>query len=457
MSRDPEQIVKQQHLFFKSGKTRSVSFRKRQLRAIRKLLKKYEDSIYEALRADMNKPPLETYGTELAVLLKEIDHILANIDSWAQASKVKGAFINFPSSNYIYYEPYGVALVIGAWNYPIHLSVYPVLASIAAGNCSIIKPSEMAPHSSSIISEIINDHFNPGFLVSVEGGVEISKKLLDQPLDYIFFTGSTRVGKIIMESAARQLTPVTLELGGKSPAIVDETADLDMAAKRIIWGKCINAGQTCVAPDYLYVQTTVKGTLLEGMKHYIEEFYGADPKASPDFTRIINQQEFERLTGFLDNGTIIAGGEADEDMLYLSPTILDGISWDDPVMQQEIFGPILPVLTFSDLQEVVETVNAHSKPLSLYLFSSDHQNQQKIISEISFGGGCINDTLSHLGNPRLPFGGIGNSGLGNYHGKAGFDAFCHKKSILKKPVWPDIPLRYPPYDGKLKWIKKLIS
>ncbi|MDX1671988.1 MAG: aldehyde dehydrogenase [Balneolaceae bacterium] len=457
MSSDPVQIVRQQQLLFKAGKTRNISFRKRQLRTLRELLEQHEEEIYEALRADMQKPPLETYGTEIGLILMEIDHILSNIESWARARKVGGALINFPSSNYIYPEPYGVALVIGAWNYPVHLSIYPALASIAAGNCNIIKPSERAPHSSSLVSSIINNHFDPGFLFAVEGDAETVQQLLKQPLDYIFFTGSNRVGRIIMEAAAAQLTPVTLELGGKSPAIVDDTANLEMAAKRIIWGKCMNAGQTCVAPDYLYVQSTVKKPLLKYMKRYIEEFYGPDLRQSEDYPRIINRQAFDRLTGLLESGRIVVGGDTDEADLYMEPTVLDEVTWKDPVMQEEIFGPILPVLEFTDLQEVVESVSSKPKPLALYLFSSDRDNQQKIISEVPFGGGCINDTLGHLGNPRLPFGGIGHSGMGNYHGKTGFETFSHKKSIMKKPNWPDIPLRYPPYEGKLKWIKRLIS
>ena len=452
-----QQIVKHQKEYFGSGATNDVSFRIAQLKKLKRLLKKHEHQIFDALKKDFQKPAFETYGTELGILYTEIDHIIKNLSSWARPRKVRGSLINFPSSNAIHHQPYGVALVIGAWNYPIQLTLNPVIGAMAAGNCVIAKPSELASHSSSVMADIINSAFDPGYLHIVEGAVETTQQLLNEPLDYIFFTGSTRVGKIIMQAAAEQLTPVTLELGGKSPAIVDETAELKTTAKCIAWGKFVNAGQTCVAPDYLYVHSSVQEKLINELTQCIREFYGDDPSASPDYPRIINDDHFKRLTGYLDNGTLATGGEHASGDRYIAPTLLSHINWDDPIMQEEIFGPILPVLTFDDMDAVITQVNAHSKPLALYLFSEDQSQQKRILNEIPFGGGCINDTIAHLGNQNLPFGGVGNSGMGRYHGKASFDLFSHQKSIMKKTTWFDIPLRYAPYKNNLKWLKKLIN
>ena len=387
----------------------------------------------------------------------EIDHVLKNLRTWARPRKVRTSLINFPSRNRIYPEPYGVSLVIGAWNYPVQLSLSPAVASMAAGNCTIIKPSEMAAHSSRLLAEIISEHFDPGYLAVVEGGADRTQDLLAEPLDYIFFTGSTRVGRLIMEAASRQLTPLTLELGGKSPAIVDQTADMETAARRIVWGKFMNAGQTCVAPDYVCVHQRAKEALLGYIIREIEAFYGPDPKESKDFARIINRKHFERLTEYLSNGSLVCGGDLDADQLYIAPTVLTDIQWDNTVMQEEIFGPILPVLEFQDLDRLIDMLADKPKPLALYLFTSDSSAEEKVTGQLSFGGGCINDTLSHLGNPDLPFGGIGESGFGNYHGKAGFDTFTHPKSVMKKPTWPEIPFRYPPYGNNLKWLKKIFG
>ncbi|TYP93893.1 aldehyde dehydrogenase (NAD+) [Fodinibius salinus] len=449
-----EEIVNIQQQFFKQGHTRDVDFRKEQLRKIKKLLNTYEDDIFDALFADLKKPVFETYETELLILKHEIDHLLSNLSSWASPTKVSGEFFNFPSQNYIHPQPYGVSLVIGAWNYPLQLSLNPALSSIAAGNTTIIKPSEHASHTSRLVTNMINENFEAGFLHAIEGDAEVTQSLLDQPLDYIFFTGSTTVGKKIMHAAAKQLTPLTLELGGKSPAIVDQSADIATAAKRICWGKFINAGQTCVSPDYVYVHKSLKKTFLQHLKEYVTEFYGDDPSQSPDYARIINRNHFSRITGLLEDQSEVIGGQYNEEDLYIEPTILPRADWNHSVMQEEIFGPLLPVLPFADLDDVITTINSHSRPLALYLFSTDSDNQEKIINEIPFGGGCINDTVAHLANLNLPFGGIGNSGFGQYHGKSGFDEFSHQKSIMKKSGWPQIPLRYPPYEGNLKWLKK---
>ncbi len=450
-----EQIVNRQHQFFERGDNRGISFRKEQLRKLKALLQDHEDSFSEALHADFKKPSFETYGTELFVIYREIDHILSNLSTWAQPQKVSSSFINFPSRNYIYPQPYGVSLVIGAWNYPLQLAINPALASMAAGNCTIVKPSEMTPHTSELIAEIINSFFDPGYLKVIEGDAEITQSLLDQPLDYIFFTGSARVGKIIMKAAAEQLTPLTLELGGKSPAIVDQTADLALAAKRIAWGKFINAGQTCVSPDYVYVHQSKREQFCKHIKQHLRSFYGDNPIESPDYARIVNTRHFKRLEKLMDPQKIVSGGRTDAEELYIGPTVLTDIDWNHNIMQEEIFGPLLPVLTFQDIEEVISSVRSRHKPLSLYLFTTDRKQEQRITNEIQFGGGCINDTVAHLGNLDLPFGGIGDSGFGNYHGKAGFEEFSHHKSIMKKATWLDIPLRYPPYKDNLKWLKKL--
>lgn len=452
-----KKTVQTQHNYFRSDLTRDVDFRLEQLRILKNLLQKHEEEIIEAVRQDFNKAAFETYATEIGILHNEIDHILKHLKNWVKPERVRGSLINFPSRNYIHHQPYGVSLVIGAWNYPIQLSLNPVLGSIAAGNCTLIKPSELAAESSILLAKIINDNFNPGYLRVVEGGAETTQALLEQPLDYIFFTGSTRVGKIIMEAAAKQLTPVTLELGGKSPAIIDETADLKVAARRIVWGKFVNAGQTCVAPDYLYVHKSVKQELADFMIKEVRGFYGPEPHKSPDYARIINRSHFDRLVSYLDNGHILSGGSCDAESLYIEPTILDDISWNDAVMQEEIFGPILPILEYEQLKNLFILLNDRPKPLALYLFSKNTETQKQVVEKLSFGGGCINDTIAHLGNHNLPFGGIGNSGMGSYHGKSSFDVFSHEKSIMKKPTWLDIPLRYAPYKDNLKWIKKLMG
>lgn len=452
-----KELVADQHAFFNSNKTKEVSFRINRLQQLKAILKQREQDFIEAIKKDFQKPPLESYGTEIGFLYSEIDHILRHIKQWNKPERVWGSLINFPSRSYIYRQPYGVSLVIGAWNYPLLLSLSPALGSIAAGNCTIIKPSEISAHTSSLLAEVINSNFDRSYLKVIEGAAETTQQLLSEPLDYIFFTGSTRVGKIIMQEAAKQLTPVTLELGGKSPAIVHSDADIKTAAKRITWGKFLNAGQTCVAPDYIYVHKDLKQPLLKHLVQEITTFYGPDPRESSDFARIINNKHFNRLKGYLDNGTIVAGGQTDEQNLYIAPTILDEVEWDDDVMQEEIFGPILPVITFEELSVAINDIRSRPTPLSLYLFTDNKDIEEKIIKELPFGGGCINDTIAHLGNLNLPFGGLGQSGFGNYHGKSSFDIFTHKKSIMKKPTWLDNPMRYAPYSGKLKWLKKIIN
>ncbi len=450
-----DNIVEKQHNFFREGQSRDVDFRKKQLRKLKNIFQQHEQEIFDALHADFKKPVFETYETELLLIYQEIDHFIKHLSGWAKPQKVSDSIINFPSKNYIHSQPYGVSLIIGAWNYPIQLTIAPLLGSIAAGNCSILKPSELAPNSSSLLAGLINPNFDAGYLHVVEGDAEVTQSLLSQPLDHIFFTGSTRVGKIIMKGAAEQLTPVTLELGGKSPTIIDQTADLPLAAKRIAWGKFINAGQTCVSPDYVYLHESLENQFCELMAQQINEFYGDDPSKSPDFARILNRKHFERLQNLIDPEKVRIGGQTNPDDRYIAPTVMTDISWDDAVMQEEIFGPVLPILTYDKLDEAITTIRSKPKPLALYLFSTDSSTQERIIKEIPFGGGCINDTVTHLGNMDLPFGGVGQSGFGSYHGKQSFDTFSHQKSVMKKANWLDIPMRYPPYSGKLKWLKRL--
>lgn len=450
-----DELINKQHQFFDTGQSRDISFRKNQLLKLKSLLKDSEGQIFQALEADFQKPAFETFATELLVTYQEIDHLLKNLSKWAKPKKVRGSLINFPSKNYIHSQPYGVSLVIGAWNYPLQLVINPALGSMAAGNCTVLKPSEIAPHTSELLAETINSSFDRGYLHVVQGDAHTTQALLDQPLDYIFFTGSTHIGKIVMKAAAEQLTPLTLELGGKSPAIVDRTAGLELAAKRITWGKFINAGQTCVSPDYVYVHQSQEEELVQLIRKNIHSFYGEHPQQSEDYARIINPRHYDRIKNLIDSQKVVSGGKTDPQDLYIEPTIMADVCWDDAVMQEEIFGPILPILRYKNIDDVISQVNAHSKPLALYLFTTDSAREERIINQLPFGGGCINDTVAHLGNLELPFGGIGESGFGSYHGKASFDVFSQQKSIMKKSRWLDISLRYPPYEGKLKWLKRL--
>lgn len=452
-----EALLERQRTYFKSGATKSVDFRIHQLETLKKVINEHEQDFVDAIYKDFKKPEFETYATELGIIHDEINLMIKNLDKWSQKQSVSGSLVNFPSQNYTIAEPYGTALIIAPWNYPVQLALLPLVGAIAAGNTVVVKPSELTPNTSATISKVLGRWFNEEFVAVVEGGVETNQELLKQNFDYIFFTGSTRVGKIVMEAAAKHLTPVTLELGGKSPCIVDETADLETAAKRIIWGKCINAGQTCVAPDYVLVQEKAKMGLLKNLKSAITEFYGDDPQKSPDLPRIVNDDHFQRLKGYLKEGSIYFGGEIDPEDRYISPTILTDVPENASVMEEEIFGPILPVLTFDEIGGAIDFVNSKPKPLAFYVFTEDGENESMLLNSCSFGGGSVNDVVAYLGNPDLPFGGVGKSGMGAYHGKASFDTFSHTKSIMKKNLWLDIPFRYAPYDGKLKWIKKILK
>jgi aldehyde dehydrogenase (NAD+) len=447
------QLLASQKAFYAKGATRSVLFRKKQLKALKAAIKAHESEIFDALSADFSKPVFETLATEVAFVIAEIDHALEHVDRWAQPRSLSATLLNFPAQEYAQPEPFGVSLIIAPWNYPFQLAMAPLVAAIAAGNCVLIKPSELTPHTSSVIEKITRSIFEKEYVNVVQGGVETATNLLAEPWDHIFFTGSVPVGKIVMKAAAEHLTPMVLELGGKSPCIVDKHADLKVAAHRIAWGKFLNAGQTCVAPDYLLVHHTVKNEFLKQLETVIEKFYSEDPQQSPDFARIISDRHFDRLVDFLEDTDIAVGGQHDRQERYIAPTVINNVGWDDPIMQDEIFGPILPVLTYDDLDEAIWEINQRPKPLALYIFSEKHRIQNKVLEETSSGGCCVNDTISHMANPDMPFGGVGQSGHGSYHGKSGFDAFSNIKAVTRRASWLDVPLRYPPYKGKLKWIR----
>ncbi len=450
-------IVRKQHQFFHTNTTKDISFRIEQLKILRKAILDNDASIQRALKADLGKPEFETYATEVLVCIEEINYALKHIKSWTNPRKIPTPFTHFPASSKVYSEPLGVVLIIGPWNYPFQLAIAPLVGAIAAGNCAILKPSEIAANTSQLLADIIPKYFDPSFITVVEGGKEVTQQLLEEKFDHIFFTGGTKIGKIIMSAAAKHLTPVTLELGGKSPCIVDADTHLEYTARRIVWGKFMNAGQTCVAPDYLLVDKKIKQDLLERLKQCIQDFYGATPEISPDYARIISQNHFNRLCAFLEDGDIIIGGDTNPTSRYIAPTVIDQVDWGDKIMQEEIFGPILPVLEYTDLSEAIAQVNAKPKPLALYVFSNNKQHQDRVLRETTSGGACINDTIIHVASPHLPFGGVGDSGMGSSHGKATFDAFSHQRSVVNKSFLFDLKLRYAPYKDKLKLLKRLIG
>jgi aldehyde dehydrogenase (NAD+) len=450
-----ETITKQRQ-YFATGITQSLDYRLSQLKLLKQVIQGHQNEIITALQQDLGKPKFEAYTSEVLILLEEINFVLKHLREWMKPQRAKISLGQFPARGLIYPQPLGVVLIIAPWNYPFQLLVNPLIGAIAAGNCVIVKPSELAPHTASLISKLIGENFNPGLVTAIEGGVEVSEALLAEKFDHIFFTGSTRVGKIVMAKAANHLTPVTLELGGKSPCIIDRDVDIKVAAKRVAWGKFFNCGQTCIAPDYVLIHATIYDQFKEALQTAVREFYGEDPQQSPDYGRIINQRHWDRLVNFLTDGEIVIGGKHDRENLYIAPTIVDKITWDSPIMAEEIFGPILPLLPYSDLSEVIEKINDRGRPLALYFFSENTKNQERIINSIPFGGGCINDTIMHLSSPYLPFGGIGDSGMGRYHGKYTFDTFTHYKSILKKSLRFDQQWRYPPYKINFDFLKWLI-
>lgn len=448
-------IIRQQREFFATGKTKDVEWRIEQLKRLKQAVIDNQEAIVKAVKADLGRPDFEAYF-EIAAIT-EINYALKHLKSWVKPKKASTGIEQFPASAKIYPEPLGVVLIIGPWNYPFQLMISPLVGAIAAGNCAVLKPSEIAANTSRVITDIIQKTFDPAYITAVEGGVEVSQQLLEEKFDHIFFTGGTAIGKIVMQAAAKHLTPVTLELGGKSPCVVDSDVDLKYAAKRIIWGKYLNAGQTCIAPDYLLVDRRIKSDLLTEIQKCVHDFYGDDPSQSPDYSRIISRKHFERVESLLKDGDIVVGGQTKPEEKYIAPTVMDGVSWESPVMQEEIFGPILPVLEYADIRDAIAQINAQPKPLALYIFSKDKQKQQQVLQETSSGGVCINDTVMHVGVSTLPFGGVGDSGIGSYHGKASFDTFSHYKSVLKKGLWFDQSWRYPPYKDKLSLLKRIIG
>ena len=434
-----------------------INYRKQSLIKLLNCVQVYEQEIIRALYDDFKKPAFEAVLSESSYIIAELNHTIKNINKWAKPTMVLPSLLNFPSTDYIYKEPFGKVLLIAPWNYPYQLALCPLIAAVAAGNQVVVKPSELTPNTSKIISKIIKETFDKNHVECVEGGIEVTSQLLAQRWDFIFFTGSVAVGKIVAKAAAENLTPTTLELAGKNPCIIDETANLKLAAKRIVWGKFFNAGQTCIAPDYLLVSEKIKSIFIDYLKKEIVNAYGENPENSEDFARIINEKNWNRLSAMLTNETILIGGKINVKDFYIAPTLLDEPNMNSLVMKDEIFGPILPVLSYKTESDLASIISNYEKPLSLYVFSNNKTFAKRIIKNYSFGGGCINDTVVYFSNKRLPFGGVGHSGIGAYHGKLSFDIFTHKKALVKKGNWLDIPIRYAPYKGKLKTIKRLIK
>ena len=452
-------IFKNQKEFFESGKTINVDYRIKNLKKLNDIIKKNEDKILNELKKDLGKSNFEGYVTEVGILYDDINFHIKNVKKWSSEEKRKSPIVYYPSKSYIYKEPYGVTLIIGPFNYPFQLVIAPLIGAISAGNTAIIKPSENSRNIALLLEKLINENFPEGYLrvVNPLGGKETVSLLLDKPFDYIFFTGSVRVGKLVMQKAAQHLTPVTLELGGKSPCIVDSDAKLKLAAKRIVWGKFLNAGQTCVAPDYLCVHKSVKDELLKLIINEIRIQFGENVRNSEDYPRIVNKSSLERLSGYLNDGKIYYGGNIDEDNLYMEPTLIIKPDLNSPLMSDEIFGPILPILVYEDLDNVIKFINHREKPLALYYFSESKKKIKYVLTSTTSGGVTINDTIIHVANPNLPFGGVGSSGVGKYHGKESFETFTHNKSVMKRGTFIEINIRIAPYKNKLNLVKRIMK
>lgn len=453
---DIHEIVESEKHFFRTGVTRGVDFRIDMLKKFRKAIIENDELISAALKADLNKQPFESYMCETGLLLEEINFHIKCLKKWSKTRRVKSGIGQLPGRSYVCPEPYGVVLIMAPWNYPVQLCLMPLVGAISAGNCAVVKPSAYAPESSRVISKLIESAFPTGFVTAVEGGRDANKALLDEPFDYIFFTGSVAVGKTVMEAAAKRLTPVTLELGGKSPIIVDETANLPLAARRIAFGKVLNAGQTCVAPDYLMIEKSVEAPFIEEYKKALASFFPEGDMSG--MVRIINDKHFERVCNILDNsGNVVIGGARDAETRFIEPAVLTDVPIDSPAMQQEIFGPVLPVLPYEKLDDCIDFIRSRPEPLALYIFSENKMNQEKVLNSCPFGGGCINDTVIHLASSHMSFGGVGESGMGSYHGRKSFDTFTHYRSVLKQGKL-DVKLRYFPYkSGKEKIIRMILK
>ena len=453
---DIHEIVESEKHFFRTGVTRGVDFRIDMLKKFRKAIIENDELISAALKAGLNKQPGASDMCETGLLLEEINFHIKRLKKWSKTRRVKSGIGQLPGKSYVCPEPYGVVLIMAPWNYPVQLCLMPLVGAISAGNCAVVKPSAYAPESSRVISKLIESAFPTGFVTAVEGGRDANKALLDEPFDYIFFTGSVAVGKTVMEAAAKRLTPVTLELGGKSPIIVDETANLPLAARRIAFGKVLNAGQTCVAPDYLMIEKSVEAPFIEEYKKALASFFPEGDMSG--MVRIINDKHFERVCNILDNsGSIAIGGARDAETRFIEPAVLTDVPIDSPAMQQEIFGPVLPVLPYEKLDDCIDFIRSRPEPLALYIFSENKMNQEKVLNSCSFGGGCINDTVIHLASSHMSFGGVGESGMGSYHGRKSFDTFTHYRSVLKQGKL-DVKLRYFPYkSGKEKIIRMILK
>lgn len=452
------ELYSAQQAFFESGATLPYAFRKTQLKRLKQGIKKYEPAILDALYADMRKHPVEAYGSEVGFVYVEIDHVLSRLRQWMRPQEVSSPLEHYPSHSRVLRSPLGLTLIIAPWNYPFQLLIGPLVGAIAGGNCALLKPSELAPHTAAVMEQLVKDTFDPAYVALLQGaGSEVIPAAMAHRFDHVFFTGSIPVGKKIMEMAVPHLTPVTLELGGKSPCVVDDKVNIKVAAKRIVWGKFWNAGQTCVAPDYVLVHSRVKAALVAAMEEAIVQCYGANPADSQDYARIINVKRFDALQALLQQGRIIHGGQHDKGTLYIAPTLLEEVEWESPLMQEEIFGPILPIIPFDELPQAIQMIRRHPYPLSLYVFTKRAATRKILEEQVRFGGGCINNTLVHLTNPELPFGGVGYSGMGQYHGRYSFENFTHAKGMMRTATWLDVPVKYAPFRNKLKYVKLLVK
>lgn len=450
-------LLKRQKDYFYTGKTRSYQSRIDGLETLKKAIKKYENRIMEALATDLGKSPFEAYATEIGFTLNSINHTVSNLSDWMKDEKVSLPIHQVGSKAYSIDEPYGVVLIIAPFNYPFQLLIEPLIGAIAAGNTAIIKPSEYTKETTQVMKDMFEEFFDERFIKLVEGEREEVSELIHMPFDYIFFTGSVPVGKVVMKAASENLVPITLELGGKSPAIVHHDADLETTAKRIIWGKMLNAGQTCIAPDYILVHEAVRDELQELMIKVLHEFFSENPKLSPDYGRIVNEKHFDRLVSLINQDKVITGGYYDKEELFIAPTLMTDVQLTDKIMADEIFGPVLPILTYHKVEDAIKVIRTFDKPLALYIFSETEGIQKIFIENISFGGGCINDTISHVASVELPFGGVGSSGIGRYHGVHSFKTFSNQKSVLKKTTKFSLKMIFPPYKNNLKWVRKILG
>lgn len=452
-----DEVINKQREFFNTVKTKDVKFRLEHLKKLKNSIIANEGEIKKALKEDLNKSESESYMTEIGMTLSELSYDIRHVSGWSKNKRVGTPLAHFPARSFISKEPYGIALILSPWNYPFMLLIEPLIGAISAGNCAVLKPSEFAPNTANVIEKIVKECFEEEYVTVIQGDKDVSQSLIEKKFDYIFYTGGTRVGKIVMQEASKNLVPVTLELGGKSPCIIDEKYSMHLAAKRLLFGKLLNAGQTCIAPDYVLINKNVKDEFINELRKILKEFLGENPIENEDYPKIVNERHFKRLINLIDGENVLIGGKSDEKLLKIEPTILDNPKIDSKVMSEEIFGPILPVITYEKIEDAIEYIKKIEKPLALYMFTNDKKIQNKILNEISFGGGCINDTIIHIANSNMGFGGVGYSGIGNYHGKRSFDTFSHERSITKKYSL-DLPMRYMPYnDFKDKLVKMFLK